>query len=133
MPPSLLTYITKPHFHGQQQSRDSRPPLVRQRSKSIPWDISRPFDKSADDLLADHVLLRNPVPSAPVAEPLAPAQPILDTSSWERTLERSIKSIVSIKASHVRSFDTETAGTVQPFEMFVTIKPWNVLSSNSYI
>lgn len=30
--------------------------------------------------------------------------------SWEPTLERAIKAIVSIKASHVRSFDTETSG-----------------------
>ncbi|CAO3676150.1 unnamed protein product [Rhizopus microsporus] len=29
---------------------------------------------------------------------------------WEPTLERAIKAIVSIKASHVRSFDTETSG-----------------------
>lgn len=30
--------------------------------------------------------------------------------SWEPTLETAIKAIVSIKASHVRSFDTETSG-----------------------
>lgn len=30
--------------------------------------------------------------------------------SWEPTLEKAIKAIVSIKASHVRSFDTETSG-----------------------
>lgn len=30
--------------------------------------------------------------------------------SWEPTLERAIRAIVSIKASHVRSFDTETSG-----------------------
>lgn len=32
--------------------------------------------------------------------------------SWEPTLERAIKAIVSIKASHVRSFDTETSGKI---------------------
>ena len=30
--------------------------------------------------------------------------------SWEPTLEKAIRAIVSIKASHVRSFDTETSG-----------------------
>ncbi|KAG1470933.1 hypothetical protein G6F56_002406 [Rhizopus delemar] len=30
--------------------------------------------------------------------------------AWEPTLERAIKAIVSIKASHVRSFDTESSG-----------------------
>lgn len=32
--------------------------------------------------------------------------------SWEPTLEKAIRAIVSIKASHVRSFDTETSGKV---------------------
>ena len=30
--------------------------------------------------------------------------------SWEPTLEKAIKAIVSIKANHVRNFDTEHAG-----------------------
>ncbi|KAI8338055.1 trypsin-like cysteine/serine peptidase domain-containing protein [Chlamydoabsidia padenii] len=30
--------------------------------------------------------------------------------TWEPTLEKAIKAIISIKASHVRSFDTETSG-----------------------
>lgn len=32
------------------------------------------------------------------------------TKSWEPILESAIKAIISIKASHVRSFDTETSG-----------------------
>ncbi|KAG9065897.1 serine protease [Linnemannia hyalina] len=36
--------------------------------------------------------------------------PKLATMTWESTLERSIRSIVSITANHVRSFDTETSG-----------------------
>jgi S1-C subfamily serine protease len=32
------------------------------------------------------------------------------TMSWEPILENAIKAIISIKASHVRSFDTETSG-----------------------
>lgn len=33
--------------------------------------------------------------------------------TWEATLERSIRAIVSITANHVRSFDTETSGNQQ--------------------
>jgi hypothetical protein len=33
--------------------------------------------------------------------------------TWEPTLEKAIKAIISIKASHVRSFDTETSGNEQ--------------------
>jgi hypothetical protein len=112
MSPSLLTYITKPHF--DRQAKETRPALVRQRSKSMSLDTPRPFEKSTDNLFTDHVLLRQPGTvdgsSQPHVDTLTQQQPILDTQSWERTLEKSIQSIVSIKASHVRSFDTETAG-----------------------
>lgn len=40
----------------------------------------------------------------------AVASAISSTGNWESTLEKSIKSIVSIKASHTRAFDTDTAG-----------------------
>jgi hypothetical protein len=33
-----------------------------------------------------------------------------DAPSWEATLEKAIKAIVSIKANHVRTFDTEPSG-----------------------
>ncbi|KAG0217061.1 serine protease [Mortierella sp. NVP41] len=39
-----------------------------------------------------------------------PETPKLAAMTWESTLERSIRSIVSITANHVRSFDTETSG-----------------------
>lgn len=41
--------------------------------------------------------------------------------SWEPTLERAIKAIVSIKASHVRSFDTETSGMLYLCSTFYTL------------
>jgi hypothetical protein len=41
------------------------------------------------------------------------------THSWEPTLERAIKAIVSIQANHVRSFDTETAG--KSFVLFMLV------------
>ncbi|KAG0261686.1 hypothetical protein BG011_000782 [Mortierella polycephala] len=37
-------------------------------------------------------------------------KPKVSVQTWEATLERSIRSIVSITANHVRSFDTETSG-----------------------
>jgi hypothetical protein len=40
--------------------------------------------------------------------------------SWEPTLEKAIRAIVSIKASHVRSFDTETSGKV-PLHFIIII------------
>jgi hypothetical protein len=42
----------------------------------------------------------------------APVVPV-KVRSWEPTLEQAIKAIVSIKANHVRSFDTETSGIYQ--------------------
>jgi hypothetical protein len=41
---------------------------------------------------------------------IMPDTPKLMAQTWEATLERSIRSIVSITANHVRSFDTETSG-----------------------
>lgn len=50
---------------------------------------------------------------------IMPETPKLATMTWESTLEKSIRSIVSITANHVRSFDTETSGT---FSFFVVQK-----------
>ncbi|KAG0326037.1 serine protease [Dissophora globulifera] len=41
---------------------------------------------------------------------IMPDTPRMTPQTWEDTLERSIRSIVSITANHVRSFDTETSG-----------------------
>ncbi|RKP13918.1 hypothetical protein BJ684DRAFT_9380 [Piptocephalis cylindrospora] len=46
----------------------------------------------------------------PSSPPLSPIASTKTAPSWEPTLEKAIKAIVSIKASHVRSFDTETSG-----------------------
>ncbi|KAJ2089269.1 hypothetical protein IW138_003589 [Coemansia sp. RSA 986] len=66
---------------------------------SQPTVTEMPFESRAwegvDDRQLEHI---------PIDEPGAAA-------SWEPTLERAIKSIVSIKAQCVRSFDTETSGT----------------------
>lgn len=71
----------------------------RERSKSVglgsyAWTLNSPR------LPIDYV--------APVAGSSVPYK----ARSWEPTLETAIKAIVSIKASHVRSFDTETSGNI---------------------
>ncbi|KAJ1909103.1 hypothetical protein IWQ60_011359, partial [Tieghemiomyces parasiticus] len=57
---------------------------------------------------------QSPTKVAPIDNPLpavAPAFGDKTTFTWEPTLERTIKAIVSIKANTVRSFDTESSGT----------------------
>ncbi|PVV05330.1 hypothetical protein BB560_000160 [Smittium megazygosporum] len=53
--------------------------------------------------------------------------------SWEPTLERAIKSIVSIKANCVRSFDTETSGTYTATGFVVDAKRGIVLSNRHVV
>ncbi|KAF9563157.1 serine protease [Mortierella alpina] len=48
------------------------------------------------------------LPPPPVG--IMPDTPKMTAQTWEETLERSIRSIISITANHVRSFDTETSG-----------------------
>ncbi|RCI03237.1 serine protease [Rhizopus stolonifer] len=62
-------------------------PAFRGRSKSSAWALDSP---QADYFPSSNVPYK--------------------ARSWEPTLERAIKAIVSIKASHVRSFDSETSG-----------------------
>ncbi|KAJ2857084.1 hypothetical protein GGI22_003611, partial [Coemansia erecta] len=66
---------------------------------SQPTVTELPFESRAWEGVDDQQLEQ-----MPIVEPGAVA-------SWEPTLERAIKSIVSIKAQCVRSFDTETSGT----------------------
>jgi S1-C subfamily serine protease len=63
-------------------------PAFRGRSKSSAWAMNSPH--------TDYFSTATSVP--------------YKAKSWEPTLERAIKAIVSIKASHVRSFDSETSG-----------------------
>ncbi|KAI9279637.1 trypsin-like cysteine/serine peptidase domain-containing protein [Sporodiniella umbellata] len=73
--------------HRGKPSLNDSYPAFRGRSKSSAWAMDSPQ--------ADYF----PTSSVPYK-----------ARSWEPTLERAIKAIVSIKASHVRSFDTETSG-----------------------
>ncbi|KAJ1739971.1 hypothetical protein LPJ78_000279 [Coemansia sp. RSA 989] len=54
-------------------------------------------------------------------------------SSWEPTLEKAIKSIVSIKAQCVRSFDTETSGTYNATGFVVDAKAGLILSNRHVV
>ncbi|KAJ2380344.1 hypothetical protein H4S02_006730, partial [Coemansia sp. RSA 2611] len=63
-----------------------------------PTVTNTPFECAEWEGVSDSALSHIPIDEPGVA-------------SWEPTLERAIKSIVSIKAQCVRSFDTETSGT----------------------
>ncbi|KAJ2230991.1 hypothetical protein H4R99_003488 [Coemansia sp. RSA 1722] len=56
-----------------------------------------------------------------------------DIASWEPTLERAIRSIVSIKAQCVRSFDTESSGTYTATGFVVDAKAGLILSNRHVV
>ncbi|KAG0765468.1 hypothetical protein G6F33_001133 [Rhizopus arrhizus] len=82
----VLTPDSKAHRGTMNQYEQS--PAFRGRSKSSAWAMNSPH--------TDYFSTATSVP--------------YKAKSWEPTLERAIKAIVSIKASHVRSFDSETSG-----------------------
>ncbi|KAI7866010.1 trypsin-like cysteine/serine peptidase domain-containing protein [Spinellus fusiger] len=53
--------------------------------------------------------------------------------SWEPTLEKAIKAIVSIKASHVRSFDTEVSGAFTATGFIVDAQQGLVLTNRHVV
>ncbi|KAI8354712.1 trypsin-like cysteine/serine peptidase domain-containing protein [Mortierella sp. GBAus27b] len=53
--------------------------------------------------------------------------------TWEATLERSIRSIVSITANHVRSFDTETSGAYSATGFLVDAKRGIILTNRHVV
>ncbi|GBB86615.1 hypothetical protein RclHR1_00130056 [Rhizophagus clarus] len=55
-----------------------------------------------------------------------------ETYSWETTLEKAIKAIVSIKANHVRTFDTEPSGGYSATG-FVVDKVRGIILSNRHV
>ncbi|KAF9930264.1 hypothetical protein FBU30_000684 [Linnemannia zychae] len=59
--------------------------------------------------------------------------PKLATVTWETTLERSIRSIVSITANHVRSFDTETSGAYSATGFLVDAKNGIILTNRHVV
>ncbi|KAG0048884.1 serine protease [Gryganskiella cystojenkinii] len=59
--------------------------------------------------------------------------PKLGAQTWETTLERSIRSIVSITANHVRSFDTETSGAYSATGFLVDAKRGIILSNRHVV
>ncbi|KAJ1878610.1 hypothetical protein LPJ66_011856, partial [Kickxella alabastrina] len=63
----------------------------------------------------------------------APFSPSPASASWEPTLERAIRSIVSIKAQCVRSFDTETSGTYTATGFVVDVEAGLILSNRHVV
>ncbi|SAL99643.1 hypothetical protein [Absidia glauca] len=74
---------------------DAYDPVPRGRSKSLAFDTLHHLKRSVD--------FWGPDPNYTTGIPYK-------AKTWEPTLEKAIKAIISIKASHVRSFDTETSG-----------------------
>ncbi|KAF9201002.1 serine protease [Haplosporangium sp. Z 27] len=64
---------------------------------------------------------------------VAPDTPRMTTRTWETTLEKSIRSIVSITANHVRSFDTETSGAYSATGFLVDAKRGIILTNRHVV
>ncbi|CAJ0752714.1 22115_t:CDS:2 [Entrophospora sp. SA101] len=58
---------------------------------------------------------------------------VSDIQNWETTLEKAIKAIVSIKANHVRSFDTESSGDYSATGFVVDIEKGLILSNRHVV
>jgi hypothetical protein len=82
------------------------PAPQRTRSKSNPMKPNPLQSTVATGLQLANMLLVAEKEKQKVARIVHPSA----VGSWESTLEKSIKSIVSIKASHTRAFDTDVAG-----------------------
>lgn len=78
----------------------------RSRSTSTPMKPNPLQTTVATGLQLANMLLC----AAKEKQQLKETAPLAKLENWESTLERSIKSIVSIKASHTRAFDTDMAG-----------------------
>ncbi|ORX79953.1 trypsin-like serine protease [Basidiobolus meristosporus CBS 931.73] len=59
--------------------------------------------------------------------------PLEKAPSWEPTLEHAIKAIVSIRANHVRSFDTETSGSYTATGFVVDAERGIILSNRHVV
>jgi len=64
--------------------------------------------------------------------PSRSSAPLTDAAMWDRTLQRVIKGIVSIKSNRVRGFDTESAGTSHATG-FVVDKERGIILSNRHV
>ncbi|KAF9127697.1 serine protease [Mortierella sp. 14UC] len=69
----------------------------------------------------------------PAAVDITPDTSKLAAMTWESTLERSIRSIVSITANHVRSFDTETSGAYSATGFLVDAKNGIILTNRHVV
>ncbi|KAJ2957686.1 hypothetical protein NQZ79_g6632 [Umbelopsis isabellina] len=82
----------------------------RSRSTSTPMKPNPLQTTVATGLQLANMLLC----AAKEKQQLKETAPLAKLENWESTLERSIKSIVSIKASHTRAFDTDMAVSPGP-------------------
>ncbi|CAO3590341.1 unnamed protein product [Absidia cylindrospora] len=99
---SLTDVVNRYEQSGSYLNQQQQPqqPLPRGRSKSLAFDMT---GTGASLLKQQPVDFWGPDPRYASGIPYK-------AKTWEPTLEKAIRAIISIKASHVRSFDTETSG-----------------------
>ncbi|KAJ1984485.1 hypothetical protein H4R34_000632 [Dimargaris verticillata] len=113
-PSDVLAYVYLPaHFTTPTVTEYPSGPFLPEQSgkKALPEDGAL-IESPASEATADH-------------EPL----PV----TWEPTLERAIKAIVSIKANCVRSFDTESSGAYTATGFVVDAKRGIILSNRHVV
>ncbi|KAL1915204.1 uncharacterized protein VTP21DRAFT_7480 [Calcarisporiella thermophila] len=108
--------------------------MVKKEPISSPFPSRHPLYEPPEQRSSSP--FRNRSKSIPyIAQPKWYQQPLamMDAKSWEPTLERSIKAIVTIKACHVRSFDTETSGAYSASGFIVDARRGIILSNRHVV
>ncbi|KAK9476208.1 hypothetical protein V1514DRAFT_337627 [Lipomyces japonicus] len=91
------------------------------------------FHSRTQSPLASNLHLPRPHTKAPDVFTIANSQQILPSEhAWDKTIERIVKGIVSIKAAAVRAFDTEGAGDYTATG-FVVDKKNGIILSNRHV
>jgi len=101
----------------------TQPAPQRTRSKSSPMKPNPLQSTVATGLQLANMLLFAEKEKQKGAKILHPSA----VGNWESTLEKSIKSIVSIKASHTRAFDTDVAGMLFTIALIRNLKRFQLV------
>ncbi|KAI8089508.1 trypsin-like cysteine/serine peptidase domain-containing protein [Halteromyces radiatus] len=114
-------YEQSPPFNHSSTLQQPSAPFPRGRSKSLAYDMT------GQSLLHQlPVDFWGPDPRFSTGIPYK-------AKTWEPTLEKAIKAIISIKASHVRSFDTETSGAYTATGFIVDAQQGIVLTNRHVV
>ena len=117
-------------------------PAITPASSPAPTPAPTPADPAALDPAPPHKTMHVAPPlsrshslisiASSTAAQAAQAQAQADKETWDRTLSRAIKGIVSIKATATRAFDTESAGDYTATG-FVISKHHGLILSNRHV